>query len=48
MELFFKRRMIGDKLEGKILPLIINILNARTRGLGHFSLAKNDYYSAEV
>jgi hypothetical protein len=48
MELFFKRRRIGDKLEGKILPLIINILNARTRGLGHLSLAKNDYYSAEV
>jgi hypothetical protein len=48
MELFFKRRRIGEKLEGKILPSIINILKARTRGLGHLSLAKGDYYCAEV
>jgi hypothetical protein len=48
MELFFKRRRIGDKLEGKILPSIINILNAWTRGLGHLSIAKSDYYSAEM
>jgi hypothetical protein len=47
MKLFFKRR-IEQKLEGKILPSIINILNARTRGLGHLSLAKSDYYSAKV
>jgi transposase-like protein len=39
MELFFRRRRIGEKLEGKILPSIINILRARTRGLGHLSLA---------
>jgi hypothetical protein len=48
MELFFKRRRIGDKIQGKILPSITNILNARIRGLGHLSLAKSDYYSAEV
>jgi hypothetical protein len=48
MELFFMRRRIGDKLQGKILPSIINILKAWTRGLGHLSLAKSDYYSAEV
>jgi hypothetical protein len=48
IKLFFKRRRIGDKLEGKILPSITNILNARTRGLSHLSLAKSDYYSAEV
>jgi hypothetical protein len=47
MELFLKRS-IGEKLEGMILHSIINILNARTRGLGHLSLAKSDYYSAEV
>jgi hypothetical protein len=28
MELFFWRRWIADNLEGKILPSIINILNA--------------------
>jgi hypothetical protein len=48
MELFFQRRRTGEKLEGKILPSIINILNAQTRGLGHLSLAKSDYYSVEV
>jgi hypothetical protein len=48
MKLFFKRRRIGHKLEEKILPSIINILNARTRGIGHLTLAKSDYYSAEV
>jgi hypothetical protein len=40
MKLLFKRGRIGDKLEGKIFPSIINILNAQTRGLGHLSLAK--------
>jgi hypothetical protein len=48
MKLFFKRRRIGEKLEGKVLPSIIHILNARTRGLGHLSLAISDYYGAEV
>jgi hypothetical protein len=48
MELFFRRRWIADNLEGKILPSIINILSARTRGLGHLSLAKGDHYVAEV
>jgi hypothetical protein len=46
MELFFKRRRIEEKLEGNVLPSLIHILNARTRGLGHLSLAKSDYYSA--
>jgi hypothetical protein len=48
MELFFQRRRIADNLEGKILPSIINILNAQTRSLGHLSLTKGDYYVAEV
>jgi hypothetical protein len=48
MELFFKKRRIGEKLKGKILPAIINILRAQTRGLGHLSLAKGDHYCAEV
>jgi hypothetical protein len=48
MELFFRRRRIGDRLPGKILPSVINVLKARTRGLGHLSLVKGDHYSAEV
>jgi hypothetical protein len=40
MELFFRRRRIVDNLDGKMLPSIINTLRARTRGLGHLSLAK--------
>jgi hypothetical protein len=48
MELFFRRRRIAEKLHGKILPSIITILKARTRGLGHLSLVKGDHYHAEV
>jgi hypothetical protein len=48
MELFFRRRRIGERLYGKILSSIISILNARTRGLGHLSLVKGDHYYAEV
>jgi hypothetical protein len=48
MELFFRRRRIADNLDGQILPSIINILRAQTRGIGHLSLVKGDYYVAEV
>jgi hypothetical protein len=48
MELFFRRRRIGEKLNEKILPSVINILNAKTRGLDHLSLEKGDHYCAEV
>jgi hypothetical protein len=48
MELFFRRRRIGERLHGKILPSILNILRARTRGLGHLSLIKGDHYCVEV
>jgi hypothetical protein len=48
MELFFRRRWIGERLYEKILPSIINILRARTRGFGHLSLIKGDHYCAEV
>jgi hypothetical protein len=48
MELFFRRRRIGERLYVKILPSIISILNARIRGLGHLSLTKGDHYSVEV
>jgi hypothetical protein len=48
MELFFRRRRIGEKLNAKILPSVTNLLNAKTRGLGQLSLAKGDHYYAEV
>jgi hypothetical protein len=48
MELFFRRRRIRERLNGKILPSVVNILKARTRGLRHLSLVKGDNYAAEV
>jgi hypothetical protein len=42
MELFHRRRRIGRMLQGKILPVVLRVLKARTRGLGHLS------YVAEV
>jgi hypothetical protein len=48
MELFYRRRQIADKFTGKILPAVLNVLRARTRGLGHLSLVKCDHYCAEV
>jgi hypothetical protein len=48
IELHFRRRRIREKLTGKILPSVISLLNARTRGIGHLSLTKGDHYWAEV
>jgi hypothetical protein len=48
MKLCFRRRWIRERLIGKILPSILTILRARTRGLGHFSLVKGGHYSIEV
>jgi hypothetical protein len=48
MELFFRRRQIGEKLNEKILPSVINILKERTAGLDRLSLVKGDHYSGEV
>jgi hypothetical protein len=48
MELFHRRRRIARRLEGKILSAVLRVLKARTRGLGHLSLAKGDNYYAEV
>jgi hypothetical protein len=41
MELFFRRRQIEERILGTILPSVINILKARTRGLGHLSKVTN-------
>jgi hypothetical protein len=35
MELFHRRRRISQMFEGKILPPVLRVLKARTRGLGH-------------
>jgi hypothetical protein len=48
MELFHHRRQIGRMFEGKILPPVLHVLKARTRGLGHLSYVKGDNYVAEV
>jgi hypothetical protein len=48
MILSYKRRKIGERLYGRILPAVIQILNARTRGLGHLTVIKGDNYAAEV
>jgi hypothetical protein len=48
MELFHRRRRIAQKLEGRILPSVLALLKARTRGLGHLSVVKCDNYMGEV
>jgi hypothetical protein len=48
MELFHRRRRIGQRLQGRILPSVVHILHARTIGLGHLTVKKVDNYVAEV
>jgi hypothetical protein len=48
MDLYHRRRKIGEKLKGKVLPSILNVLSARTRGLGHLSVTQGDHFNAEV
>jgi hypothetical protein len=48
MDLFHHRRRIGRMFKGKILPPVLRVLKARTRGLGHLSYVKWDNYVAEV
>lgn len=40
MDLFHRRRRIGEKFQGKILPAVISVLNARTSGLAICLLRK--------
>jgi hypothetical protein len=47
MELFHRRCRISRMFEGKILPPILWVLKARTRGLDHLSYVKGDNYIAE-
>jgi zinc finger SWIM domain-containing protein 3 len=48
MVLWNKRRSIGERLTGKILPAIIQQLKAKTRGLGYLSVVKGDSVQGEV
>ena len=48
MILWRKKRMIAQKLHGKILPAVIHQLKARTRGLGHLTVVKADPFAAEI
>jgi hypothetical protein len=48
MVLFHKRRRIGEMLHGRILPAVLQILRAKTRGLGHLSVIKGDNYDDGV
>lgn len=48
MVLFHKRRKIGERLYERILPTVLQILTARTRGLGHLTVIKGENYATEV
>ncbi|CAN6244322.1 unnamed protein product, partial [Urochloa humidicola] len=48
MVLWEKRRMIGERLTGKILPAIIQQLKVKTRGLGYLTVVKGDHVQGEV
>jgi hypothetical protein len=48
MDLYHRRRKIGEKLKGKVLPSVLNVLSARTTGLGHLSVTQGDHFDAEV
>lgn len=48
MEMFYKRRRIGERLQGEILPAIINQLNMKTRNLDHLKVGTSSHESAEV
>lgn len=48
MVLFNKRTAMGARLQGKILPAIIQELNVRSRGLSHLKTGASSEWSAEV
>jgi len=48
MVLWRKRRQIGQKLNGRILPAVIRTLKMRTRGLGHLTVISSDSFAAEI
>ena len=48
MVLWDKRRLIGQRLTGKILPAIIQQLKAKTRGLGYLTVVKADRVQGQI
>ena len=49
MELYAKRRKIGEKLEGYVmLPIVVPQLNAMSRQLGHLNIKEGGKDEAEV
>jgi hypothetical protein len=48
MVLWNKRRSIGERLTGKILPAVIQQLKAKTKGLGHLTVVKADNVQGEI
>jgi hypothetical protein len=48
MKLFHKRRRIGVKLRGRIIPAVIQQIFNRTRGLQHLKVGKSGNGSCEV
>lgn len=48
MELFEKRRRIGERLQGTMIPTLVSQLKAMTRGFGHLKVIKGARDTAEV
>ena len=48
MVLWHKRRKIAQRIQGKILPAVLHILRAQTRGLAHLNVVQGDHYAAQV
>jgi hypothetical protein len=48
MDLLARRKKIGEKLDGEMLPIIVRQLNAMTRSLGHLRVVQGDRDQAEV
>jgi hypothetical protein len=47
MVLCHKRRKVGETLDGRILPAVLHILKAQTRGLSHLNIVQGDHYVAQ-
>jgi hypothetical protein len=48
MILWHNRRRIGQMLDWKILPVVLHVLKAQTRGLGHLTVVHDDHYVVQV
>jgi hypothetical protein len=48
MELYAKRRKIGERLEGIMLPAVVQQLNVMTRSLGHLKVDEGNRKTAQV